>query len=170
MAKHIPDGGSTLVVYGPHVGVDLDGNVGTVNRRGKEKGGTCCGSAVAASGYIKQVYKGEIQPNPNVPESNMDAQQLYVGNMLLPFAARLDNALDPMVELPYATFEPLDDLMQKIIEKAAYKVGGDGKIAMLGGLQINTPGGLTDYFLPLRFEIRDNQNKVLDNLLYERRF
>lgn len=168
MAKHVPDGGSTLVVYGPHVGVDYDGNVGTVNRRGKEKGGTCCGSAVAASGYINQVYKGEIKPNPSVPETNVDAQQLYVGNMLLPFAARISGADDPMVELPYATFEPLDDLMQKIVEKAAYKVG-DGKIALLGGLQINTPGELTDYFLPLRFELRDSKNNLVNSLLYERR-
>jgi hypothetical protein len=169
MAKHIPDGGSCLVVYGPHVGVDLDGNVGTVNRRGREKGGTCCGSAVAAAGYISKVFNGEADPAPAVPESSMDAQQLYVGNMLLPYAERIGNAQDAMVELPYATYEPLDDLMQKIVAKGCGKVSGDGKIALLGGLQINTPAGCPDYFLPLRFEVRDNQNNVLDNLLYEKR-
>jgi hypothetical protein len=36
----------------------------------------------------------------------------------------------------------------------------------LGGLQINTPEGLSDYFLPLRFEVRDSSNKLVsDDLL-----
>jgi Limiting CO2-inducible proteins B/C beta carbonyic anhydrases len=170
MAKHIPDGGSCLVVYGPHVGVDMDGKIGTVNRRGKEKGGTCCGSAVAAAGYIRGVYKGEMEQGPTVPKDSSDAQQLYVGTMLLPFAERLENAKDPMAELPYATFEPLDELMEKIVGKASYKVGETAKIAMLGGLQINTPPGMSDYFLPLKFDIRNSDNRLIDNLLYEKRF
>ncbi|KAL7558115.1 hypothetical protein ACA910_016070 [Epithemia clementina (nom. ined.)] len=168
MAKHVPDGGNCLVVYGPHVGVDFDCKVGTVNRRGKEKGGTCCGSAVAASGYVSSVYKGEIK-EATAPTQNIDAQQLYVGSVLLPYAERLANAADSMIELPYSMFEPVDDLTQKIVEKAAYKVG-DGKIAMLGGIQINTPAGISDYFLPLRFELRSSKNEVLENLFYEKRF
>eukprot|EP00565_Helicotheca_tamesis_P001175 CAMPEP_0185723252 /NCGR_PEP_ID=MMETSP1171-20130828/155_1 /TAXON_ID=374046 /ORGANISM="Helicotheca tamensis, Strain CCMP826" /LENGTH=224 /DNA_ID=CAMNT_0028390923 /DNA_START=16 /DNA_END=686 /DNA_ORIENTATION=+ len=43
MAAHIPDGGSCVVVYGPHVGVDSTGAVGTVERRGRANGGSCCG-------------------------------------------------------------------------------------------------------------------------------
>ena len=169
MAKHIPDGGSCLVVYGPHVGVDFDGKVGTVNRRGKEKGGTCCGSAVAASGYVNAVYKGEIK-EATTPTATMDAQQIYVGSVLLPYAERLSKAVDPMIELPYAMFEPVDELTQKIVAKAASKVGQGGKIALLGGLQINTPEGISDYFLPLRFEVRDNNDQMVENLLYEKRF
>uniref|UniRef100_A0A7S3LCW1 Limiting CO2-inducible protein B/C beta carbonyic anhydrase domain-containing protein n=1 Tax=Amphora coffeiformis TaxID=265554 RepID=A0A7S3LCW1_9STRA len=169
MAKHVPDGGSCLVVYGPHVGVDFDGKVGTVNRRGKEKGGTCCGSAVAASGYVNSVYKGEIE-EAKTPTATMDAQQIYVGSVLLPYAERLAKANDPMVELPYVMFEPVDDLTQKIVAKAAGKVGGNGKIALLGGIQINTPTGMSDFFLPLRFEVRDNKDTVVENLLYEKRF
>lgn len=169
MASHIPDGGSCLVVYGPHVGVDYDGSVGKVNRRGKGKSGSCCGSAVAASGYVSAVYKGEIK-EATAPTATMDAQQIYVGSVLLPYAERLMKAFDPMVELPYAMFEPVDDLTQKIVARAAAKVGQGGKIALLGGLQINTPDGISDYFLPLRFEVRDNQDKIVENLLYEKRF
>lgn len=164
MAHHIPDGGSCIVVYGPHVGVDKDGKVGTVNRRGRNKGGACCGSAVAAAGYVTKVLKGEAEPLPGPSEPN-DAQQLFVGSMLLPYAERLSKAADPMVELPYATFEPLDDLMQKILAKGASQVEGGGKIAVLGGIQINTPEGMTDYFMPLKFELRNSQNQVLENLM-----
>lgn len=163
-AKHIPDGGSCVVCYGPHVGVDLDGKVGVINRRGKEKTSTCCGSAVAASGYIDKVFKGEQEPLPGPTEPN-DAQQLYVSSMLLPYATRMQKAADPMVELPYATYEPLDALMEKILSKASGKVGGDGKIALIGGIQINTPVGMSDYFMPLRFELRDNGNNILKSFM-----
>jgi hypothetical protein len=169
MASHIPTGGSCLFVYGPHVGVNFEGMVGTVNRRGKEKTSTCCGSAVAASGYVNAVYKGEIQEAKS-PTSSMDAQQIFVGSALVPFAERLIKADDPMIELPYATFEPLDDLTQKIVAKGAGKIGEGGKVALLGGLQINTPEGISDFFLPLRFEVRDNSNAVVENMLFAKRF
>ena len=39
MASHIPaNGGAALVVFGPHVGVDDGGHLGTVNRRGRNNG------------------------------------------------------------------------------------------------------------------------------------
>ena len=60
--------------------------------------------------------------------------------------------------------ESNDDLMQKIVAKGSGKV--TGKIALLGGIQINTPPGVSDYFLPLRFEVRDNRNRVVENLLF----
>ena len=116
MAAHIPDGGSCLIVYGPHVGIDSKGKVGTVDRRGREKGGSCCGSGVAAAGYVKNVLKRNITKagSPSGPE---DAQQTFVGNMLLPHANRLEVADNPMVELPLALFDAQDKMMSKIVKK-----------------------------------------------------
>jgi len=162
MASHIPDGGSCLLVYGPHVGVDLEGNVGKVNRRGVAKSSTCCGSAVAASKYIDAVMKGDnVVQGP--PQDSLDAQQSYVTSLLLPYGSRFVNAPEPMVELPYTTFEPIDGLMTRIVGKAAGKV--PGQVALLGGIQINTPPGCSDYFLPLRFDVRDKDNKVVADLM-----
>lgn len=164
MASHIPDGGNCLLVYGPHVGVDSQGNVGKIDRRGKGQSGSCCGSAVAASKYLEQVVSGqaELMAPPN---SSLDAQQTYVSTMLLPYASEILAAYDPMVALPFATFKPIDNMMTRIVAKASSKVGPNGKIAMLGGIQINTPEGLSDYFLPLRFDVRDSENKVLEEML-----
>jgi Limiting CO2-inducible proteins B/C beta carbonyic anhydrases len=164
MAAHIPDGGSCIVVYGPHVGIDSTGKVGTVGRRGRRKGGSCCGSAVAASNYVKQVHDNKLTPI-TFPQEAMDAQQAFVGNMLLPYADRLATSNEPMAELPYSLFDAQDQLMQQIVSKACHKVAGNGKIALVGGIQINTPHGLADYFLPLRFDILDNTNKVLEHVI-----
>ena len=161
MASHIPDGGDCVVVYGPHVGVDGD-KAGTVPRRGKESGGACCGSAVAASGYIASVKAGGEEAV--LPDDPLDAQQYFVGSMLMPFADRLDSASDKMKELPLALYDAQTNLMEQIVAQSAGAVGGDGKIAILGGVQINTPPGYTDYFLPQSFDIYNNKGKLVEKL------
>lgn len=168
MAHHIPDGGSCLVVYGPHVGVDSFGSVGTVNRRGRAKGGACCGSAAAALGKIR---KGQMVPVQDEAKSlpqtdSLDAQQAYVDSQLAPYAQRLLNADDRNVELPFALYDAQKKMMDSIVAKGASGVEGNGKIALLGGIQINTPEEYSDYFLPLNFEIRDNKGDLIKDLLW----
>jgi len=167
MAAHIPDGGSCLVVFGPHVGVDSQGNVGTVERRGKENGGACCGSACAALGHVNCVSKGEASPvDPAVFADPVDAQQAMVGNLLLPYADVLGKAENDMVQLPLSLYDAQKNLMNKILENGCQAVGGDGKIALLGGVQINTPESEEDYFLPLDFEVRTNKNEKVEDLMF----
>mmetsp|Transcript_25841 Transcript_25841/g.30020 ORF Transcript_25841/g.30020 Transcript_25841/m.30020 type:complete len:266 (-) Transcript_25841:185-982(-) len=161
MAHHIPNNGSCLVLYGPHVGVDSEGNVGKVNRRGRTGSGACCGSAAAAFAYVKGVHGGEAKQC--MPASALDAQQYFVGNMLLPQAERIVSSDDADVELPLALFDVQDEFMKEIISKGCGEVAGEGKIALLGGIQINTPSGTSEYFLPKVFEIRNNKfEKVAD--------
>lgn len=167
MASHIPDGGSCLVVFGPHVGVDYDGNVGKVNRRGMASPGACCGSACAAAGHVGCVHKGEAEPMAMEAFADpVDAQQAMVNNLLLPYAAQLAKSPEPMVELPLSLFDAQKKMMDGILAKGAASVPGDGKIALVGGVQINTPPAESDYFLPLCFEVRDNSNKVLEDLMW----
>jgi len=164
MAAHIPEGGSCLILYGPHVGVDLDGNVGKVNRRGQKGPNGCCGSAIAASAYVKAVRAAEVDKQ-GPPKKPLDAQQAWVGAQLLPHSRRLEKAKEPNVELPLTLFECVDEVMKRIVDAACGSVAAPGKIALLGGVLINTPEGTSDYFLPKVFEIRDNTNDLEENLL-----
>jgi Limiting CO2-inducible proteins B/C beta carbonyic anhydrases len=167
MASHIPDGGSCLLVYGPHVGIDSDGRVGKVDRKGKAKSGSCCGSTIYASKYVTAVYRGDVEKVGPATDF-VDAQQNFVASSLLPYGGRIAGAPDPMVELPFAAFEPIDAMMQRIVKKAGKGVG-DGRIAMLGGIQINTPSGLSDFFLPLRFDIRESSGEIIEDLTWTRK-
>merc|ERR1711966_558187 len=153
MAHHIPDGGSCLVVYGPHVGVDSFGSIGTVNRRGRAKGGACCGSAAAA---------GAIAP-PMI--DTLDAQQTYVNSQLLPYGERLLTATDQNIELPYALYDAQKQMIDGIVAKGAGAMESDGYIAMLGGIQINTPEDVSDYFLPLTFDLRNSKGELEKSLM-----
>lgn len=163
MAGHIPDGGDCVVVYGPHVGVDSKGNVGTTERRGRVAGGACCGSAVAASAYVAGVKEGAKKAT--LPDDPLDAQQYFVGSMLMPYAERLAKADDRMVELPYALYDAQTDLMKKIVGQSAGAVAGNGKIAVLGGVQVNTPPGYTDYFVPIGFDLYDNKGDFVEKIV-----
>lgn len=166
MSHHIPDGGSCVVIYGPHVGVDSTGTVGKVNRRGRGAPGTCCGSAAAAAGYVKSVHEGKARKTGPSTDP-IDAQQSFVGDMLLPQAGRLSTAEDPDVELPLALFDVQNEFMQNIVQKGCGEVAGEGKIALLGGIQINTPAGTSEYFLPKVFEIRNNSGELVADLMKE---
>lgn len=164
MAHHIPKDGSCLVVYGPHVGVDSEGAVGKVNRRGRDGSGACCGSAAAAAGYVSKVTSGEMKA-ADVPNDPLDAQQTWVGKKLSVHGERLAKAEEPTVELPLALFDCQDELMKKIVSKGCGEVAGEGLIALLGGIQINTPEGASDYFLPKVFEVRNNKGEVVEDLI-----
>ena len=94
----------------------------------------------------------------------LDAQQTFVGQLLLPHAERVHAAEDPMCELPYALYDAQNELMSQILAKGASHVES-GKIALLGGIQINTPAGMSDYFLPLRFDVFNNEGAAIDRIL-----
>jgi hypothetical protein len=162
MASHIPDGGSCLIVFGPHVGVDSTGAAGTVERRGLVDGGPCCGSAVVASNYVAGVLAGKIAEQ-TVPDDALDAQQYFVGKILLPYAEQLEKADDRMMELPNVLYDAQSKLMKRLVERAASTVVS-GDIAVVGGIQINTPEGFTDYFLPLSFNVYDNKGQLMKQL------
>ena len=167
MAAHIPDGGHCLLCYGPHVGVCSKGEVGTVERIGREVGGACCGSANAACAHVLAT----TEANPQDPIESLltpigapvDAQQQMVGNMLMPHAARLASAEEVQAELPGALLDAQTEMIDEIISKAAGAVS-DGTIACLGGIQINTPPDMEDYFEPQRFDIFDNAGNKLDEI------
>jgi len=164
MAHHIPTGGSCLVVYGPHVGVDLHGCVGKVNRRGREGSGACCGSANAALAYVEDVRSG-ARGEAEIPDDYIDAQQVWIQKTLLEYGEQIEKADEKYVELPNALFTCQDKFMKRIVDKAAGEVAGEGKIALLGGIQINTPAGVPEFFLPKKFDLLNNKGEVVASLL-----
>jgi hypothetical protein len=87
--------------------------------------------------------------------------------LLLPHAARLAKSPEPNVELPLALYDAQKDLMDRIVAGGCGEVGGDGKIAVLGGVQINTADDESDYFLPLDFVIRDNKGALIKDLMWK---
>ena len=195
MSAHVPDGGYNLVIHGPHVGITKDGVIGKVERSGIALVDNCCGSAIAASNYLKGITDGGANITPKLQQFS-DFQQGAVQELILPFGKRLSRADNRMRELPYALYDSQQVLVDDIVNtgKGSIKAG----LAVLGGIQINTgpdtcklyvanhvriasttnhylsplliycnlqPSSTVDYFHPLRFDYYDADGNLVDNML-----
>ena len=162
MSAHVPDNGYCFTIHGPHVGITKDGLIGKVERSGIALVDSCCGSAIAASNYLKGITDGTSTINPRI-QNFSDFQQGAVQELILPFGKRLSNAEDRMKELPYALYDSQEVLVNDIINtgKKSIKKG----LAVLGGIQINTSPDTPDYFHPLRFDYYDEKGDLVENML-----
>lgn len=165
MAHHIPLKGNLIIAYGPHVGIDFDGIVGKVNRKGHHGSGACCNTSVGSLAYVKAVAANDIQIRSPEFSDPTDAQQVFVDEMLVEHTDRLLNAKDEMVELPHAVFDCQEKLLKKIMDKCLPDVPEGTKIALLGGIQVNTPEGTPEYFLPKKFHLLNSDGVVEKDLL-----
>lgn len=160
MSGHIPDDGYCLFVYGPHVGITRDGVIGKVERKGVSQDDLCCTSAIKAYNHISG-----LTANGATIDAFTDLQQGAVQNLLTPLGVRLGASDYPMLELPYAIYDSQEELIQQIIQDG---IGGIKEgIALLGGIQINTGPGTSDYFHPLCFTLVDNRGEVAEDMLFE---
>mmetsp|Transcript_17447 Transcript_17447/g.25775 ORF Transcript_17447/g.25775 Transcript_17447/m.25775 type:complete len:272 (+) Transcript_17447:39-854(+) len=162
MAHHVPDNGSCLIIYGPHVGIDKAGNISVTNPNGRSMKGACCESAISAFRHVEAVKEGtatcDIDP--------LDFQQSMVGKMLIPYADRLTKVPDPRIELPHCLYESQKDMIRQIVDAGIGEVfDTQSKVAIVGGIQINTAHDGLDFFLPLHFEVRASDNATIANLL-----
>jgi hypothetical protein len=162
MSGHIPDGGSCLLVYGPHVGITRDGTVGKVEREGVAVDAICCMSSITACNQVTGASSGMSE----MSEMDMftDLQQGAVQNLVTPLAERLQASGYPMLELPYSIFESQNQLMEDVVSEGIGRVK-EGGIVLLGGVQINTGPTTLDYFHPLRFDLISSRGELVENLL-----
>ena len=53
-SNHVPVDGNILIMFAPHVGIDKNGEVGKVNRKGQVQCSTACGAAIGAYNLVKE--------------------------------------------------------------------------------------------------------------------
>ena len=150
LSSHVPEDGICLLVYGPHLGIDRSGRVGSIQRRGQHHTTSCCGSAKAAVQTVLQTATATRSTRTPRPVDPLEVQQQHVESLLLPRSDRIRAAPEPMAEASLCLFEAqsreLDELWTRLPETSVL-------FAFLGGIQVNTPTEESDYFVPLRFEM-----------------
>lgn len=166
MEHHVPENGLCLVVYGPHTGIDMDLNFGRINRPKQRHSTECCGPSQTALEYCRRVKTGERNDIEN-PRDIIESQQTWVCKEMLSLVDRIDSAENPDIELPLALFDSQEKIMRRIVEKAGPELHSASRIALLGGITINTPEGIPEYFVPKKFAIVDNTGKLVVDLLEE---
>ena len=106
-ASHVPAGGALVLVYGPHVGVSLAGDVGKVERTGLDAPGGACGAARAAFAAVgnmpaaKRAAGVPILPTDDDAETLLatDFQQHIVTHHVCACYTRAAAAEEPQAEL-----------------------------------------------------------------------
>jgi hypothetical protein len=160
LMEHTKAEENCLLVYGPSVTVNEQGDV------------MSCGKSTQAWEYTQHVVSGLAAPEHHSAtpvDIPADAQTVY-SHMLLPYwqhllASSQSEATSVAIELPYAAFAADDNALRHVIQQGAQDLADKGKLAILGGIQIVTPAGLSDYFLPLRFQILSSQAEPLQTFV-----
>lgn len=149
-AHHIPDNGSAFIFYGPHIGITLDGELGRMYRPRQEASGYCCGALMLALERF-----GNSEYKPALKEE--DYQQTMLERELFPYREEILNDENPEKLITEKAFEKIDEMIHGYLAKtkSEFKVE---KVALLGGIIINTDYGIDDYFEVRNFEVLNTKH------------
>lgn len=147
-AHHIPDDGTAFIFYGSHIGVDDAGNLGKVPRRRQAKVGSSCGALVLALSRLQS--DGD---EPYIPIGDeLDAQQMMLERLIMPYKQRILTADIPIKAIIDVAYKLIQQRMQEIV-KATLGEFHCARIALLGGIVINTAPDKDDYIDVRDFEV-----------------
>ena len=137
MVSHLPDDGVALIVFCPSMNLDSEGVVSAES------------AVQTALEHVLAVHNGIEKPLPPPTVDSLDAPYELMEHLLLPYAARLAKAGNVTTELSHVLYEIQKELITDIVT-----TDDTGTPAMvLGGIDIRTPAGVSDYFMPLSLEV-----------------
>lgn len=144
-AHHIPDDGSAFIFYGPHIGITMYGELGKMYRPRQEQTGNSCGALMLAlSRFQNEDYEPVINED--------DYQQMKLEESLLSYRDRILESDNPEKEITETTYDIIDKKIHEHIASCSDEFQVD-RVALLGGIIINTDYGLDDYFDARNFEV-----------------
>ncbi|WP_109830319.1 hypothetical protein [Reichenbachiella versicolor] len=146
-AHHIPDEGTAFIFYGPHIGVTHDGELGKMYRPRQEETGNSCGALMLALSRLQdENYKPTISEN--------DYQQMKLEESLLPYRNEFVDSENPQKAITDTAYKIIDQKVHEYVKACKNEFSVD-KVALLGGVVINTDYGLDDYFDARNFQVVD---------------
>jgi len=143
-SHHVPDDGHVLVLFGPHVGVSEDGEIGKVRRCGQCAKSTACGAIIGAfnSCLGKSSKDDEFDPT--------DMQMDWIKQHVKPVADKINEEPEPMAALAHQSYTFVEEEILKVVNTKF----GIGNLVLVGGIMINMPHQHSMHFLPRFFEVR----------------
>ncbi len=136
--SHAPSHGAVLVLYGPHIGISENGQIGEVNRQNQFASSTCCGSLVAALESLKN--------DEHLPLDNpLDYQQARVIEHLNNNRKDILESQFPLKEATDAAYDAIHLKINRILDAIKPELD-DIKLYLIGGIVINTDWTIEDFF------------------------
>lgn len=165
-ASHLPDDGHLFILFAPHVGISDSLVVGKYTRSGQIFEGHACGAAIGALNYCTA-----CKPIPDAAAlgaAPLDYQMNFIISKLsehVEAIVSLESGDDQQAALVHRMYLICKEFLDGIVDVNITDLHGNPvKIAILGGIQINMPRPMADFFQPLLFEIREKGKPNLDLL------
>lgn len=157
-SHHVPDDGNLFILFAPHIGCSEHNTLGHYTRRGQHRDGKACGAAIGALNHCLDCDSKVKTPRPF---------DLQMGYIISEVSKRIDviktktNENERQALLVKQMFEISRAFLDEIVTLDFGTVHSN--LVLLGGIQINMPGLLNDYFQPLVFEIRHRNRDAVGN-------
>jgi hypothetical protein len=125
-SQHVPDNGHILILFGPHIAIGEDGELGKFRRAGQNADTTACGAVLAA---YHACLAGQLDGD-DVDMS--DIQQYWLRKKVHACLHDIESASEPLQELINKTYVAVEEQMLRIVHHEF----GDGQLFLLGGIQV----------------------------------
>lgn len=145
-AAHIPDDGSAIIVYGPHIGFSETGHTGMVVRDGQAQETTCCGALMATVDAFKSENKSEL-------DQELDYQQRKIAEELDESRLAIMKEDEPLIAATNQMFSQIDKRVKTLLDQTSSSFKNK-KVALIGGIIINTDFGNPDWFDLREFSVQ----------------
>jgi hypothetical protein len=137
-AHHIPDHGAACIVYGPHIGISEDGELGKVLRPGQHGASTACG----ALGVALKHFQSSPDYEPLLDED--DSQEALLELRLQRYRAQILAAPHPLQAATNLVYDIIHQLVHRYVRTVKDQFRCE-YIALIGVLIVNTSPQYEDY-------------------------
>jgi len=142
VAHHIPEGGAVAIVYGPHIGINDQGETGKLLRPGQHCESAACGALTLALRHFQS------RPDYQPAYDDDDTEQTVLERRLLPYREEILAADNPLKAATDCAYAVIHELVHRYV-KTRIKEFHCEYIALAGGVVINT-GIQHDDYIDLR--------------------
>jgi hypothetical protein len=150
--------GDCWFLYGPHIDYYNKYNDGTDTCNICNIGSDtykCCPSVANASVFVHDDYYNAVQSKKS-PITITERQQYFINRLFFLYSDRYRSVSASSTCKDVSTFlDAQTDLIMQIASNACRNKlrANNQRIILLGGIQVNTPAGVCDFFVPSRMSI-----------------
>lgn len=103
-SAHVPENGNVLILFGPHIAISENGELGKYLRKGQGKESTACGAVLAAYDACKS---GKVRPDDELDPYDM--QQSWLKKKIQEQLDVINKAEEPISQLARTAYDVVEE-------------------------------------------------------------
>jgi hypothetical protein len=138
--------------------------LGMYSRLGQDKAGSACGAAVGALNYCCNP-KNVLPTDEDLGANPHDYQMRFLIHEIAKVKDEINRHTDSnqrQAALALQTYRIAEGFLDKIVSTDFGREGHHGQLIILGGVQVNMPVHMGDFFLPVSLQVRQHGRPTVD--------